>query len=81
MKFGFVIWVSNQSVQILSKALSDKLMQEKNSPLKTIGFIADEKPDYILIVQSFTDDEYFGAIKIARSSIKELKILGEMNVE
>ena len=81
MKFGFVIWMMNQfsGNTWASKEAFDKFVNEKNSPVKTIGFIYDENPDYVTIVQSFTSDDYFGFVKIARSAIKELKILGEIN--
>jgi len=81
MKFAFVIWMMNQfsGNTWAAKNACDKFVNDGGSPVRTMGFIYDETPDYVTIVQSFTDENYHGLVKIARSAIKELKILGEIN--
>ena len=38
--------MDDESIFWASKEACDKFVNEKNSPVKTIGFIYDENPDY-----------------------------------
>lgn len=83
MKVVHVIWKDPAHTHSgwLTKADFNDWLNEGIKPIDSVGMLAHETNDFIVLLQSVGNDNVADAVMISRSAIQEIRVIGEVEIE